>query len=84
MKINFPETLTGLTDEEVLISRRQHGSNLQQQKVRSTWWRMMLDILKEPMLVLLVAISIIYFVLQEYGDAYFILAAIIIVYVFYF
>ena len=79
MKINLPDTLTGLTDEEVLISRKQHGLNQQQQKVKSTWWKMILDIMKEPMLLLLIAISIIYFVSQQYGEAYFMLAAIIIV-----
>ena len=40
---------------------------------------MLLDILKEPMLVLLIIISVIYFILGSLGEAYFMLAAIIIV-----
>jgi Ca2+-transporting ATPase len=78
-KLNLPATLTGLTDAEVLESRRKHGSNLQQQKVKSTWWRMLLEIVREPMLVLLIIISVIYFILEQYGEAWFMMAAIIIV-----
>jgi len=78
-KLNLPATLTGLTDAEVQESRKQHGPNLQQQKVKSTWWKMILEILREPMLVLLIIISVIYFVLEQYGEAWFMMAAIIIV-----
>jgi len=78
-KLNLPASLTGLTDAEVLESRKKHGPNLQQQKVKSTWWKMILEILREPMLVLLIIISIIYFVLEQYGEAWFMMAAIIIV-----
>ena len=78
-KLNLPSQLTGLTDAEVLVLRKQHGLNLQQQKTGSSWWRMLVDIVKEPMLLLLIAISVIYFVMQQYGEAYFMLAAIIIV-----
>lgn len=78
-KLNLPATLTGLTDAEVLESRKKHGPNLQQQKVKSTWWRMLLEIIREPMLVLLIIISVIYFVLEQYGEAWFMMAAIIIV-----
>ncbi len=78
-KLNLPANLTGLTDAEVLEARKKHGPNLQQQKVKSTWWRMLLEIIKEPMLVLLIIISVIYFVLEQYGEAWFMMAAIIIV-----
>ncbi len=78
-KLNLPATLTGLTDAEVQESRKKHGPNLQQQKVKSTWWKMILEIIREPMLVLLIIISIIYFVLEQYGEAWFMMAAIIIV-----
>jgi len=78
-KLNLPATLTGLTDAEVQESRKKHGPNLQQQKVKSTWWKMILEIIREPMLVLLIIISVIYFVLEQYGEAWFMMAAIIIV-----
>lgn len=77
--LNLPATLTGLTDAEVVESRKKHGPNLQQQKVKSTWWRMLLEIVREPMLVILIIISVIYFVLEQYGEAWFMMAAIIIV-----
>ncbi len=77
--INIPAQLTGLTDAEVIASRSQHGNNEQQQKNNHSWWRMLLEILKEPMLLLLIAISIIYFSMGQYGEAYFMLAAIILV-----
>ena len=78
-KLNLPAALTGLSDNEVEASRKQHGLNLQQQKIKSTWWGLLLDIIREPMLLLLMAISIIYFILGSFGEAYFMLAAIIIV-----
>jgi Ca2+-transporting ATPase len=78
-KLNLPPSLTGLTEAEVLEARKLHGPNLQQQKAKSTWWRILLDIMKEPMLLLLVAISVIYFILGQYGEAYFMLAAIVLV-----
>ncbi len=78
-KINIPAELTGLSDSEVLASRNQHGYNQQQQKVKSNWWRLILDIVKEPMLLLLIAIAVIYFITEKYGEAYFMLSAIFIV-----
>jgi len=78
-KLNLPATLTGLTDVEVLESRQKYGSNLQQQRVESTWWRMLLEIVREPMLLLLIIISVIYLVLEQYGEAWFMMAAIVIV-----
>jgi Ca2+-transporting ATPase len=78
-KLNLPSHLTGLTDTEVQNSRKQYGLNQQQKKVKSTWWLILLDIIKEPMLLLLIAISAIYFLLQQYGEAWFMIAAIFIV-----
>lgn len=78
-KINLPTHLTGLTDQEVLASRNLHGYNLQHKRLKSSWWRMLLEIFREPMLILLIVIAGIYFILQQYGEAYFMLAAIIIV-----
>mgnify|MGYP000237525380 CR=1 FL=1 len=49
------------------------------QKERSGWLAVLLEMLKEPMLLLLIATTIIYFILGETGEAYFMLSAIIIV-----
>lgn len=78
-KINLPAHLTGLTAKEVLASRNLHGLNLQHKRLKSSWWRMLLEILREPMLILLVVIAAIYFFMHQYSEAYFMLAAIIIV-----
>ena len=77
--LNIPETLTGLNDSEVLASREQHGSNIQQKAARQQWWLLLMHILKEPMLILLIAISVIYFITGQNSEAFFMLAAIIIV-----
>lgn len=77
--LKLPPHLTGLTDAEVQASRALHGSNIQQRQVHSAWWRMILDILSEPMLLLLIAISIIYFILGSFSEAYFMLFAIVAV-----
>ncbi len=77
--INIPDHLKGLSEKEVKESRRVHGDNVQQKAAGNQWWTLMRDILKEPMLVLLIATAAIYFITGQYGEAYFMLAAIIIV-----
>jgi Ca2+-transporting ATPase len=77
--INIPEHFVGLSNAAVIASRLEHGNNEQQKAVNNQWWRMLLDIVKEPMLVLLIATAIIYFVMAQYGEAWFMLAAIILV-----
>ena len=77
--INIPESITGLSASEAEAARKQHGANHQVTSNANQWWRVLLDMLKEPMLLLLIAVTIIYFIMGEYGEAYFMLAAIIIV-----
>ncbi|CAN5433584.1 HAD-IC family P-type ATPase [soil metagenome] len=77
--MNIPSNITGLNEQEVIASRKQFGSNTTHQKERSGWLTVLLDMLKEPMLLLLIATTIIYFVLGETGEAYFMLSAITIV-----
>ncbi|WP_366187240.1 cation-translocating P-type ATPase [Flavobacterium ovatum] len=78
-EINIPQHIIGLTDAEVLQSRKEFGANEQVHKSQYKWWSAIIDILKEPMLLLLIAVTIIYFVLGENSEAYFMLAAIIAV-----
>ncbi|ESU28779.1 cation transport ATPase [Flavobacterium limnosediminis JC2902] len=78
-KINIPEHLTGLNDNEVAASRKQFGSNEQLNKPQYHWWRALFELLKEPMLILLVAISVIYFILGQNSEAWFMLSAVIAV-----
>jgi P-type Ca2+ transporter type 2C len=78
-KINIPENIKGLTDAEVITSRTQFGSNEQVHKKKYQWWMALFELLKEPMLLLLIAVSIIYFILGQNNEAYFMLAAIVAV-----
>ncbi|HRO46503.1 cation-translocating P-type ATPase [Agriterribacter sp.] len=78
-KINIPGYITGLNAAQVEAARKQYGANHQVMPNARAWWRILLEMLKEPMLLLLIAVTIIYLILGEYGEAYFMLAAIIIV-----
>lgn len=78
-RTNIPSHLTGLNDEEVAASRKKSGSNEQIQKPHYRWWRAVFDLLKEPMLLLLLAISAIYFILNQNSEAWFMLCALIAV-----
>src|SRR5690606_38925772 len=46
---------------------------------KGTWYLILLDILKEPMLVLLVAVAVIYVIVGNYSEALFMLGAIVAV-----
>jgi Ca2+-transporting ATPase len=78
-KINIPDNIIGLTDIEVKTSRGKFGNNEQIHKKKYKWWIALFDLFKEPMLSLLIAVAIIYFILGQNDEAYFMLAAIIAV-----
>ncbi|NRT12843.1 cation-translocating P-type ATPase [Flavobacterium sp. 14A] len=75
-EINIPASIIGLTDKEVLVSRTKFGTNEQIQKQQYKWWLALIDLFKEPMLLLLIAVAVIYFILGENSEALFMLAAI--------
>jgi Ca2+-transporting ATPase len=79
IKINIPENIIGLTDIEVQVSRGKFGQNEQIHKQKHKWWLALFDLFKEPMLLLLIAVAIIYFILGQNNEAYFMLAAIVAV-----
>ncbi|MCG2793514.1 MAG: cation-translocating P-type ATPase [Weeksellaceae bacterium] len=76
---NLPEHLKGLTDNEVKASRERNGNNRMEPVGKSSLLDMVLSILKEPMLILLFAISIIYVIVGDYGEAAFMFLSIIAV-----
>lgn len=79
MTYNFPKHFKGLTEEELKKSRSNFGYNQVDPDKRNNWLHLLLDILKEPMLVLLIAIAIIYLIVGNYEEAAFMLGAIIAV-----
>ena len=78
-EINIPENIVGLTDNEVVRSRTDFGANEQVHKSQYKWWKAVLEIMQEPMLLLLIAVTVIYFILGEKSEGYFMLAAILAV-----
>jgi len=79
MKYNFPSHLKGLDDNEVFTSQKQYGYNSINTNHNNSWFELLLDILKEPMLLLLIAVTIIYVLVGNYSEALFMLGAIIAV-----
>src|SRR5690606_16302965 len=79
MPYHIPGHLKGLTDSEVAASRQQYGYNRLDAAPKSSWRSLLIDILKEPMLILLGVISLIYVVVGDYGEAAFMFAAIVAV-----
>src|SRR5690606_13809842 len=79
MQNTIPQHLTGLTAEELASSRKQYGYNQAGVVKKNAWYMMLFDILKEPMLLLLFAVTIIYVIVGNYSEAAFMLGAIITV-----
>lgn len=77
MNYNIPENLKGLTEAEVEASRKKYGYNRLEAVKKETWADMLIGILKEPMLILLICVSLIYVIIGDYGEALFMLVAII-------
>lgn len=76
MSYNIPKHLTGLSDEGVKSAQERFGYNEASKIEKQAWYLMLLDILKEPMLVLLIIVAAIYFIVGNYAEAGFMLAAI--------
>ncbi len=69
----------GLSDSEVLASRHQYGRNKITTKKQAAFITALLNVLKEPMFILLFAAAAIYFVTGELRDALFMVSAIVLV-----
>lgn len=79
MTLNIPDHLKGLNETELLASRERSGFNKLGTFQKDSWLRLLVNILKEPMLILLFIISLIYLIAGNYGDAIFMFAAIVAV-----
>ncbi len=69
----------GLTTEEVLLSRKKYGRNELQYKKENAFFKLITSLIKEPMVILLLVTSIIYFIVGDIGDGIFLAAAILLV-----
>ena len=79
MNKNNPYPFAGLTKEEAYASRKKYGVNKIESNNVNPFWHSLKDAVLEPMFILLVAAAVIYFVLGEFSDAWFMLGAIILV-----
>jgi Ca2+-transporting ATPase len=71
--------IDGLTKEQVLASRAKYGKNRLVYKKRSRFFEAVKSLAKEPMVILLLITSTIYFVSGSIGDGIFLAAAIVLV-----
>lgn len=71
--------IQGLTDLEVETSRKQHGSNTLTYKSENGFLGALKSLAKEPMVILLLVASSIYFMSGNVGDGVFLAVAIVLV-----
>lgn len=70
---------SGLTDEQILSSRKKYGKNHLEFKKENFLISTIKDLLKDPMIILLLVVSSIYFITGEIQDAFFMIGAIFFV-----
>ncbi len=74
-----PYPFEGLSDNEVIVSRQENGDNSLQKSTHNAWLGSLKDAVTEPMFLLLVACTVIYFSLGETSEGFFMLGAIVLV-----
>ena len=73
------KTSTGLNDSEVVESAKKFGTNSVEHQKKNHFLNSILDIVKEPMFLLLFTATSIYFITGDYGDGIFMAFAIVFV-----
>lgn len=71
--------IKGLNDKEVILSREKNGQNSVTFKEENHFLKAILKFLKDPMILLLLVASIIYFISGKTADAIFLASAIVLV-----
>ena len=71
--------IAGLSNEEVIFSRNKNGSNSLEHQEKNHFLMSLLEMVKEPMFLLLVAAASIYYISGDYGDGIFMTVAIFLV-----
>jgi P-type Ca2+ transporter type 2C len=74
-----PHPFTGLNSAAVTASRSKNGTNGLSKKTNYAWLQSLKKVVIEPMFLLLVACTVIYFSLGQYSEGFFMLGAIILV-----
>jgi Ca2+-transporting ATPase len=69
----------GLSDAEIPALQARFGKNVFRLKEAGTFLHTLLDIIREPMFILLVIVSILYFVLGDTSEGFMMLVAIVLV-----
>lgn len=69
----------GLSAEQVLASRAKYGSNKLHFKKENRFWHALKSLVREPMVILLLSASLIYFITGNTGDGIFLSSAILLV-----
>lgn len=72
-------SIKGLTDDQVLQAREKYGYNRLAYKKENGFWQAVKGLAKEPMVILLLVASAIYFMSGDVGDGIFLAAAIVLV-----
>ena len=71
--------IQGLSQQQVITSREKYGKNAVDYQHRNAFLEALKGFLKDPMVILLLVASIIYFVSGETGDGIFMVSAIVLV-----
>ena len=72
-------SLQGLSKEEVIQSRKENGTNSLEHQDKNHFLASLIEMFKEPMFLLLLLATSIYFITREYSNGIFMLAAIVLV-----
>lgn len=73
------DKISGLSNEEVTSSRTKNGTNSLEHQEKNHFLMSLLEMVKEPMFLLLVAAASIYYISGDYGDGIFMTVAIFLV-----
>ncbi len=77
--IQSNNSLKGLSDDEVIQSRKKHGYNSLEHQDKNGFLKSLIEMFKEPMFLLLLTATGVYFITGKYGDGVFMLTAILLV-----
>ena len=76
---NHTFNISGLNSVQVTASREKFGENKLVYKKENTIWEAIKNLVKEPMVLMLLSAAAIYFISGKSGDGFFMTSAIVIV-----